>query len=885
MKLNKFRINIIWAYIFLATIICTVGIIVLFGSQRVMNETKKLYTNSLIKYQLVQEFRKSQMVIQISVQQHLHAKTLDEKEKLEKVITEEYDRNTQRIKQLNTHVEDKEEAALMDSLVIARNIYVSIRTAFLSTNHNNLDSAIQLNIQSQLPAYLNFSTAFDNLSNYIFRYTNERANQTTAYITRARRIINILLAISLMGVLAVGRLVLLSEKKLRLRNITLMKSESKFRQLLNSVPDAMIGVDKSRKIILSNKQTEVLFGYTAEELLNNDLEILLPEQVRVRHSDHFAKYQTSPVNRSMGSSGMPLFGRKKDGSEFPTEISLNSIDTEDGLLFLSTIRDISERKKTEQRFNIEYATGKILNQANSIEELAAKMLKVIGESLKWNVAALWMVDEKVEKLFYVDSWHSSSLTKADFDQVSHGLSFSSGVGLPGRAWESREPIWIDDVTLESNFHRLPFVNKSGLQSALVFPIQVDEKVVGVMEVYSYKINAEDKPIMEMLNSIGRQISQFILRKQAENELLQSEIFNRGVLNSLTSHIAVIDSSGVILAVNESWKRFGNENEVTEMHRAGIGSNYLKACQEASKTDDMVAIDALNGIMDVLDDKRPIFYQEYPCHSHDRCRWFSMRVTKFEGSEPMVVISRLDITERKLAESKLIRNNAELLKTNSELDHFVYSTSHDLRSPLTAVLGLTQFIEEETNEPDTLEHAKMIRSRIKRLDDFVKNILDYSRNNRLDIKTELINFEVLINQLINNLSNKSEKSNFDFRVNVDSDVPFYSDGERLRTIFENLIGNAIKYCNPNQSKNLISISVKTSIKQAEIVIEDNGIGIAEEHQDNVFDIFYRISGLVPGSGLGLYLVKETIEKLEGSIKVKSTIGEGTIFSFTIKNLAI
>ncbi len=225
---------------------------------------------------------------------------------------------------------------------------------------------------------------------------------------------------------------------------------------------------------------------------------------------------------------------------------------------------------------------------------------------------------------------------------------------------------------------------------------------------------------------------------------------------------------------------------------------------------------------------------------------------------------------------------ELLKANKELDRFVYSTSHDLRSPLTSVLGLVSFIEDETKEPETLTHAQMIRSRIKRLDDFVINILNYSRNSRLEIVPVPVNLNKVVRQVVEDLGHMPQSSKMEFKINIDEGIPFCSDIQRVTTVMENLIGNAIKYYSPIQQKPFVSIEAKINPNEAVITVEDNGIGIAEEHQSKIFDMFYRISGSTSGSGLGLYLVKEIIDKLNGKISLHSRLYVGTKYTITLNN---
>lgn len=245
--------------------------------------------------------------------------------------------------------------------------------------------------------------------------------------------------------------------------------------------------------------------------------------------------------------------------------------------------------------------------------------------------------------------------------------------------------------------------------------------------------------------------------------------------------------------------------------------------------------------------------------------------------------RNDITQRKLADEQLMLNNAKLQKTNLELDRFVYSISHDLRSPLTSILGLLSLIEEETNEDDTLDHAKMIRSRIHRLDDFIKNILNYSRNNRTDLTIEKINLDSVARDVVDSLCSMKDARGISFQIDFEETVEFYSDRQGITTIMENLVSNAIKFHDDKSAAKYIKISGYSTRDHSYIRVADNGIGISPAYQQQVFDMFFRLSSKNDGSGIGLYIVKEVVEKLHGTIELDSEEGYGSTFHIKLKNL--
>lgn len=256
---------------------------------------------------------------------------------------------------------------------------------------------------------------------------------------------------------------------------------------------------------------------------------------------------------------------------------------------------------------------------------------------------------------------------------------------------------------------------------------------------------------------------------------------------------------------------------------------------------------------------------------------------YEGTSARLILSN-DISGRKKAETNLEKRNQELIKSNAELDRFVYSVSHDLRSPLTSILGLISFIETESSERDTLKHAELIRISINRLDDFIKNILSYSRNNRTGLKVEQISLNEMMLDTADSLKRMKEAEGIQFEIKIKQQNPFYTDRFRFTTIIKNLISNAIKYHKKEDAGRFIKISGYADQENFHFSIADNGIGIDPAYHQRIFEMFFRLSGK-DGSGIGLYIVKDAVEILQGSIEVHSEKGIGTKFNITLKNLKL
>ncbi|MBT1687649.1 ATP-binding response regulator [Dawidia soli] len=240
--------------------------------------------------------------------------------------------------------------------------------------------------------------------------------------------------------------------------------------------------------------------------------------------------------------------------------------------------------------------------------------------------------------------------------------------------------------------------------------------------------------------------------------------------------------------------------------------------------------------------------------------------------------------RRQAEAALRKQNEELTKINKELDSFVYSVSHNLRAPLMSVLGLVQLAKMDDDSHQRLfhEYFNRIEYSIHKLDETLKEILDYSRNARSEVCIERVNLRGLIEETFDRMRYLSGSEGIEKEIVVEEEVPLFSDAHRLIVIFNNLVSNSIKYRAVTKERQFIRIHVRVTRTDAFIHFEDNGIGISPELITKIFDMFFRATSKSEGAGLGLYIVKEAIDKLGGSIQVRSDFGEGTVFEMRLPN---
>lgn len=232
------------------------------------------------------------------------------------------------------------------------------------------------------------------------------------------------------------------------------------------------------------------------------------------------------------------------------------------------------------------------------------------------------------------------------------------------------------------------------------------------------------------------------------------------------------------------------------------------------------------------------------------------------------------------EEALIKKNEELEKANKELDRFVYSASHDMRAPLSSLLGLMEIVRLSNKDADLNEYFGLMKKRILTMEGFIKEITNYSRNTRTEVEIEDIKLIDLVNEVITSIEFLAHDAAIERRIDVPSDLIIKSDENRLKVILSNLISNSIKYHNSSKPDKWFSVNAKEEGSQFIIEVSDNGIGIAEQYQQKIYDMFFRATEGSEGSGLGLYIVWETVQKLGGTIACTSELGVGSTFTLAL-----
>ncbi len=292
-------------------------------------------------------------------------------------------------------------------------------------------------------------------------------------------------------------------------------TEVRLRTIIDSALDAVVTTDADSVITGWSAHAETMFGWSADEALGRTLaDTIIPERYREAHAAgvrHYLRTGEGPILNQR----IEITALRRDGREFPVELTVAAARWHGEVIFSAFIRDVSDWRRAEARLAAEHGVTRVLAEAGAVDAAARPVLRAIGEALGWPVGFLWMVHDG--RLRVAAGWQAQDAGASEVAEATRALAFAPGEGLPGRAWQRGEPVWVSDAAAEPGFVRAPHFGAAGLHEAIAFPIQAGGQVLGVIEFFGRERGEADEALLEMARAIGSDVGQAFRRMHAEEE--------------------------------------------------------------------------------------------------------------------------------------------------------------------------------------------------------------------------------------------------------------------------------------------------------------------------------------------------------------------------------
>jgi len=645
--------------------------------------------------------------------------------------------------------------------------------------------------------------------------------------------------------------------------------EQRYKMLANLTTEGIL-VHDNGKVVDANQSLLKLFNTTIQEVKNKNIIELFSATEKDRETiyNNISNKLENPYEAS---------AKLKNGTIINLEIQPKNFFYKGKNLRVALVRNISEKKKEGEKNLALYKISEAVHDSSNLNELYSIIHNILGELIPVDNFYIAIYDDEADIIsfpFFVDKVDKTPLAQ------------KPGKGLTEYVIRTGEPLLAPPQVFEK-LEESGEVESIGEPSIdwLGVPLKVGMKTIGVLAIQSYNSNVRfGNEELNILQFVSTQIANAIERKRNATKLIESEEQIRLLLDSTAEAIYATDENGVCFMANQACAKIlgydsagyfikkNMHNLIHHSHRDG--SNYpienceiLLAIKSNSKLhkDEDIFWKSDGTPMEIEYWSHPIFKEN-----------------KIIGA----VVTFIDITDRINTQKKIQKYNQELTVLNSSKDKFFSVVAHDLRSPFHGLLGLSEIIVDEFDyleKPDLKEYISNIHKTIKNVYRLIENLLEWSRlqSGKMNFTPSKLNLHGIVESVQQVLIGVSSLKDIIITNSISMEMFVNADEKMLTSVIQNLITNSIKFSNPNSEIKVSAVSDKHKVT---VTIRDNGVGMDQDTLSKIFSLDHSITtpgtAQEKGTGLGLVLCREMIEKHGGKIWVESKKGVGTDFHFTL-----
>ncbi len=651
-------------------------------------------------------------------------------------------------------------------------------------------------------------------------------------------------------------------------------SEQKLRDITSTLGEGVIVSDKEGRLSFMNPEAERLTGWTEAEVVGKPIyktfEVFNKEGEPIRAEDRSVM---KTITRGETVREHECLLKRKDQKMMPMALVTTPIKKGGEIIgAVAAFHDIMERKLAEQALKNKAEQVRLLqeiaiaaNEAATVDEAILICLDKVCAYTGWEVGHAYIPDSS-GILISSGLWRMNDPEEfEDFRKITAETTFKPGEGLPGRVYESGKPAWISDLEKDENFPRIKMLKEIKVKAGFAFPVLEGKKVVTVLEFFAKTTKQPDYSLLATIGYLATQLGRVTERKRAEEALrtLGKAIKETGEM------IVITDENGIIQYINSSVERIMGyrPDEVI-----GTTPRVLKAGEGSSDVWETIRSGAVWHGEIVNRKKSGQLYDEELTISPVRNE--QGRITNY------VAIKR-DITRRKQSEKELRQARDEAEKSTKLKDDFVSLVAHDLRAPFNSILGMLRLLQSDKSQPMSDRQSVVIKRVLangENMVNMIDKLLDISRlqAGKIIPRKTRVDAHVVVAASVASLNYiASEKG-----IRLINNVPFGSeviaDADMLGEVVKNLVSNAIKFCNKDDT---ITIFIPTG-KPATIAVKDTGPGIADDLLDNLFRHDIKTSTIGTdgefGTGLGLPLSRDIMKAHGGDLIVETGPDKGSVF---------